>query len=205
MASGNRALPIENGEVLPAAGGNGEGGNGGSGDGFNRNRSSVDQQIDDMRRRLRELEETEREMLAVAAAASHEDPAAAATALEKAEVDARSIYVGNVDYGCLPEEVQEHFQDCGTINRVTILTDFYGNPKGYAYVEFHEAEAVQIALQLNDTELHGRPLKVCPKRTNVPGMSHHRGRRPFQPYYPPYPAFGRSPRFRRSPRFYPYF
>lgn len=43
MASGNRALPIENGEVLPAAGGNGEGGNGGSGDGFNRNRSSVDQ------------------------------------------------------------------------------------------------------------------------------------------------------------------
>ncbi|KAM3403377.1 hypothetical protein ACQJBY_006862 [Aegilops geniculata] len=205
MASGNRALPIENGEVLPAAGGNGEGGNGGSGDGFNRNRSSVDQ-IDDMRRRLRELEETESEMLAVAAAAaSHEDPAATATALEKAEVDARSIYVGNVDYGCLPEEVQEHFQDCGTINRVTILTDFYGNPKGYAYVEFHEAEAVQIALQLNDTELHGRPLKVCPKRTNVPGMSHHRGRRPFQPYYPPYPAFGRSPRFRRSPRFYPYF
>ncbi|XP_044369534.1 polyadenylate-binding protein 1 isoform X2 [Triticum aestivum] len=94
MASGNRALPIENGEVLPAAGGNGEGGNGGSGDGFNRNRSSVDQ-IDDMRRRLRELEETEREMLAVAAAATHEDPAAAVTALEKAEVDARSIYVGN--------------------------------------------------------------------------------------------------------------
>ncbi|XP_040260431.1 polyadenylate-binding protein 1 isoform X1 [Aegilops tauschii subsp. strangulata] len=199
MASGNRALPIENGEVLPAAGGNGEGGNGGSGDGFNRNRSSVDQQIDDMRRRLRELEETEREMLAVAAAASHEDPAAAATALEKAEVDACSIYVGNVDYGCLPEEVQEHFQDCGTVNRVTILTDFYGNPKGYAYVEFHEAEAVQNALQLNDTELHGRPLKVCPKRTNVPGMSYHRGRRPFQPYYPPYPAFG------RSPRFYPYY
>lgn len=65
-----------------------------------------------------------------------------------------------VDYGCLPEEVQEHFQDCGTVNRVTILTDFYGNPKGYAYVEFHEAEAVQNALQLNDTELHGRPLKV---------------------------------------------
>lgn len=65
-----------------------------------------------------------------------------------------------VDYECLPEEVQEHFQDCGTVNRVTILTDIHGHPKGYAYVEFLEVEAVQNALQLNDTELHDRRLKV---------------------------------------------
>jgi polyadenylate-binding protein 2 len=65
-----------------------------------------------------------------------------------------------VDYACLPEEVQQHFEDCGTINRVTILTDNFGHPKGFAYVEFLEVEAVQNALRLNDTELHERRLKV---------------------------------------------
>lgn len=51
---------------------------------------------------------------------------------EREEVDSRSIYVGNVDYGATPEELQQHFQSCGTINRVTILCDkFTGHPKGY--------------------------------------------------------------------------
>ena len=65
-----------------------------------------------------------------------------------------------VDYACTPEEVQQHFQSCGTVNRVTILTDKFGQPKGFAYVEFLEAEAVQEALVLNESELHGRQLKV---------------------------------------------
>lgn len=67
-----------------------------------------------------------------------------------------------VDYACTPEEVQQHFQSCGTVNRVTILTDKFGQPKGFAYVEFLEVEAVQEALQLNESELHGRQLKVSP-------------------------------------------
>lgn len=50
---------------------------------------------------------------------------------EKEEVDSRSIYVGNVDYGATPEEIQQHFSSCGNINRVTILCDkFTGHPKG---------------------------------------------------------------------------
>lgn len=65
-----------------------------------------------------------------------------------------------VDYACTPEEVQQHFQSCGTVNRVTILTDKFGQPKGFAYVEFLETEAVQEALVLNESELHGRQLKV---------------------------------------------
>lgn len=65
-----------------------------------------------------------------------------------------------MDYACTPEEVQQHFQTCGTVNRVTIRTDKFGQPKGYAYVEFVEAEAVQEALLLNESQLHGRHLKV---------------------------------------------
>jgi len=50
----------------------------------------------------------------------------------KEDIDSRSIFVGNVDYGASPEEIQAHFQSCGSINRVTILLDkFTGHPKGY--------------------------------------------------------------------------
>ncbi|KAK6517296.1 cytoplasmic RNA-binding protein [Arthrobotrys megalospora] len=95
---------------------------------------------------------------------------------DKEEVDARSIFVGNVDYGASPEEIQTHFQSCGSINRVTILLDkFTGQPKGYAYVEFAEPSLVAQALVLNESIFHGRPLKVVPKRTNIPGMQRGRG------------------------------
>ncbi|ONK68559.1 uncharacterized protein A4U43_C05F13250 [Asparagus officinalis] len=88
----------------------------------------------------------------------------AASQAEKEEVDSRSIYV-----------------------------DKFGQPKGFAYVEFVEVEAVQNALPLNESELHGRQLKVSAKRTNVPGMKQYRGRRasPYmgfrsrRPYMPP--------------------
>lgn len=65
-----------------------------------------------------------------------------------------------MDYDCVPEEVQQHFQFCGTVNRVTIMSDEFGRPKGFAYVEFVESEAVQNALALNESELHGRLIKV---------------------------------------------
>jgi polyadenylate-binding protein 2 len=51
--------------------------------------------------------------------------------------------------------VQQHFQPCGTVNRVPILIDKFGQPKGFASVEFLELEAVQEALNLNESELHG--------------------------------------------------
>ncbi|KAF3008062.1 hypothetical protein G7054_g6589 [Neopestalotiopsis clavispora] len=96
---------------------------------------------------------------------------------DKNDVDSRSIFVGNVDYSVSPEEIQAHFQECGSINRVTILLDkFTGQPKGYAYVEFTEPSLVAQALVLNDSVLKGRNIKVTPKRTNIPGMSRGRGR-----------------------------
>ena len=79
----------------------------------------------------------------------------------KEDIDARSIFVGNVDYGASPEEIQAHFQSCGSINRVTILLDkFTGHPKGYAYVEFTEPNLVTQALVLNESVFRGRNIKV---------------------------------------------
>ncbi|CAI9769220.1 unnamed protein product [Fraxinus pennsylvanica] len=181
-------------------------------------------ELDDMKKRLKEMEDeaaalremqskVEQEMGAV------QDPAAAAAnQANREEVDSRSIFVGNVDYSCTPEEVQQHFQSCGTVNRVTIRTNKYGQPKGYAYVEFLEAEAVEQAILLNESELHGRQLKVSAKRTNVPGMKQFRPRRanphmgyrsrtPYIPapiFYSPY-GYGKVPRFRMPMRYSPYF
>ncbi|XP_058087036.1 polyadenylate-binding protein 2 [Magnolia sinica] len=181
------------------------------------------QELDEMKKRLKEMEEEAaalREMQAKVEKemGSVQDPnSAAATQASREEADSRSVFVGNVDYACTPEEVQQHFQSCGTVNRVTILTDKFGQPKGFAYVEFLEVEAVQEALLLNESELHGRQLKVLAKRTNVPGMKQHRGRgfnpymgyrfrRPYVPpyFYSPY-GYGKVPRFRRPMRYRPYY
>jgi polyadenylate-binding protein 2 len=79
----------------------------------------------------------------------------------KEDIDNRSVFVGNVDYGASPEEIQAHFQTCGSINRVTILLDkFTGQPKGYAYVEFAEPSLVTQALVLNESVFRSRNLKV---------------------------------------------
>ncbi|KAI8909705.1 hypothetical protein EDD86DRAFT_206103 [Gorgonomyces haynaldii] len=102
------------------------------------------------------------------------------------EADSRSVYVSNVDYSSTPEELQVHFQSCGTINRVTIVCDkFTGHPKGIAYIEFADKSSVDNAVVLNESLFKGRLLQVALKRTNLPGMKRGRGRgrgraRPFR-------------------------
>eukprot|EP01056_Protomagalhaensia_sp_Gyna25_P002421 Protomagalhaensia_sp_Gyna_25__2420@NODE_2348_length_1135_cov_99_825730_g1946_i0_p1_GENE_NODE_2348_length_1135_cov_99_825730_g1946_i0NODE_2348_length_1135_cov_99_825730_g1946_i0_p1_ORF_typecomplete_len281_score25_22RRM_1/PF00076_22/2_4e19RRM_5/PF13893_6/4e07Nup35_RRM_2/PF14605_6/0_00054Nup35_RRM/PF05172_13/0_00092RRM_7/PF16367_5/0_0013RRM_Rrp7/PF17799_1/0_022DUF1866/PF08952_11/0_079RRM_occluded/PF16842_5/0_12_NODE_2348_length_1135_cov_99_825730_g1946_i02911112 len=91
------------------------------------------------------------------------------------EMNRRSVYVGNVDYGSTPQDLQEHFNKCGKILRVTIMVDKYsGHPKGFAYIEFADASSANNALMLSNTTLRGRIIKVLPKRKNIAGMS--RGR-----------------------------
>jgi len=91
---------------------------------------------------------------------------------EKVEVDSRSVYVGNVDYGATAEELEQHFHGCGSIQRVTILCNkFNGSPKGFAYVEFTDKDSVDTAMALDDSLFRGRQIKVLPKRTNKPGIS----------------------------------
>lgn len=140
-------------------------------------------ELEAMKARL-EAMESEQRVKDPQATVERGDSGAAPSAEEasREEADARSVYVGNVDYGCTPEELQQHFQGCGTVNRVTILADKFGSPKGFAYIEFLEAEAVSSAALLEGSELRGRQIKVSPKRTNVPGMKMRgRGRGGFAP------------------------
>lgn len=108
-----------------------------------------------MKQRVAEMEMEANKLRELQAAAEQNQASDAGSAMEtdedKAGADGRSVYVGNVrplqyafhqgllthlraqvDYGATPEEIQAHFQACGTINRVTILCDkFTGHPKGY--------------------------------------------------------------------------
>ena len=91
---------------------------------------------------------------------------------EKAEIDARSIHVGNVDFAATPEEIQQHFASCGTINRVTILVDkFTGHPKGYAYVEFADPSLVANSMTMNESLFKGRLIKVIPRTLSFHGIT----------------------------------
>jgi len=134
-----------------------------------------EEEISAMKRRVAEMEEEAaklREMQATLDQQSND------LQEDKEDIDSRSIFVGNVDYSASPEEIQAHFQSCGSINRVTILLDkFTGHPKGYAYVEFTEPSLVAQALVLNESVFRGRNLKVVPKRTNLPGLTRGRGGR----------------------------
>merc|ERR1719188_1835281 len=135
------------------------------------------------------------------------------------EIDKRSVYVGSVDYGSTPEELQEHFKSCGQINRITILVDKYtGSPKGFAYIEFADEQSVQNSLLLNGSLFRGRQLKVVQKRTNIPGFMKGKGKgKPkgkgkgkgyYDPWMDPWYGYGympwSEPRMKGKGKYKPY-
>ncbi|RMD44483.1 hypothetical protein DV735_g651, partial [Chaetothyriales sp. CBS 134920] len=138
---------------------------------YREERITEEEEIDAMKRRVAEMESEAaklREMQSSLEAASGGDSHHSRE--DREDVDARSIFVGNVDYGATPEEIQTHFATGpGTINRVTILLDrFTGHPKGYAYVEFSDPSLVSQALVLNESQFRGRPLKLSEAEGRMP-------------------------------------
>ncbi|KAI0316713.1 hypothetical protein OF83DRAFT_1164237 [Amylostereum chailletii] len=138
-----------------------------------------------MKQRVEEMEREAKKLRELQAAAESESQGQQSTQEsvpmdteeDKSLADNRSVFIGNVEYAATPEDIQAHFQACGTINRVTILCDkFTGHPKGFAYVEFAEPEHVDAAMALDNSLFHGRLIKVTPKRTNIPGFNRGRGR-----------------------------
>lgn len=98
------------------------------------------------------------------------------------EADSRSIFVGNITPDITPEIIEQHFQGCGVLKRITLLYDKNtGAPKGYAYVEFDSPIAQETALGRNGSELKGNLITVYRKRTNLPG--YHRNFQYQRPNY----------------------
>jgi polyadenylate-binding protein 2 len=90
--------------------------------------NATQEEISAMKRRVQEMEEEAQKLRQMQQSVDNERHEMRES---KEDVDSRSVFVGNVDYGASPEEIQAHFQSVGSINRVTILLDkFTGHPKG---------------------------------------------------------------------------
>lgn len=146
---------------------------------FGETEQGIENELEAIKARVREMEEEAEKIRQITTEtdkqlmASPPQAAAAHPSLEeKMEADTRSIYVGNVDYACTAEELEQHFHGCGAIVRVTIQCNkFDGHPKGFAYVEFAEKDSVGLSMTLDESLFKGRNLKIMPKRTNRPGLS----------------------------------
>ncbi|XP_063698879.1 polyadenylate-binding protein 2 isoform X2 [Culicoides brevitarsis] len=135
----------------------------------------IDPELEAIKARVKEMEEEAEKLKQLQSEVNKQlqspPGVPALSAEEKKEIDDRSVYVGNVDYGATAEELEAHFHGCGSINRVTILCNKVdGHPKGFAYIEFGSKEFVDTALAMNETLFRGRQIKVMAKRTNRPGL-----------------------------------
>ncbi len=72
------------------------------------------------------------------------------------------IYVGNMSFSTTEEALREAFEQHGSVDNVTIVTDRdTGRPRGFGFVEMGNNEEAQRAIDgLNGTELDGRTLTV---------------------------------------------
>ncbi|XP_014782643.1 RNA-binding protein 34 [Octopus bimaculoides] len=73
----------------------------------------------------------------------------------------KSTFVGNLPFDIHEQDLREHFLDCGPISNVRVIRDkMTGVGKGFGYVTFEDTDAAMFALQLNDSELNGRKIRV---------------------------------------------
>lgn len=72
------------------------------------------------------------------------------------------IFVGNLAFNTTEEQLHQAFSEIGRVINVRLVTDVEtGKPRGFAFVEFQDAQAALSAIRnMNDYELNGRRLRV---------------------------------------------
>jgi RNA recognition motif-containing protein len=73
----------------------------------------------------------------------------------------KKVYVGNLSFNTNESDVRSAFDQYGTVESVTIITDRdTGRSKGFGFVEMSEEDANKAIAGLNGTQLDGRALTV---------------------------------------------
>jgi RNA recognition motif-containing protein len=87
------------------------------------------------------------------------------------------MYVGNLSYDVLEEDLRKEFTSFGTVDSVTIIKDkFTGKAKGFGFVEMSvNSEAKAAIAGLNDKESNGRKMVVNEARPREDRSSSGRG------------------------------
>ena len=72
------------------------------------------------------------------------------------------LYVGNLSFETMENDIQELFGQAGTVASCDLIMDrVTGKSRGFAFVEMgSDAEAQKAVAELDGKDLHGRSLKV---------------------------------------------
>ncbi|KZT66986.1 hypothetical protein DAEQUDRAFT_758403 [Daedalea quercina L-15889] len=72
-----------------------------------------------------------------------------------------TIFVGRLSWNVDNDWLAQEFAECGEVVEARVQMDRNtGKSRGFAYVTFATAEAVEAALQLNGKEIDGRPVNI---------------------------------------------
>lgn len=86
-----------------------------------------------------------------------------------------NIYVGNLSYQVVEDDLRGAFASFGEVKKVTIIKDkISGESRGFAFVEMGDEDSGNAAINgLNGFDLKGRKLKVnmAQPRTDAPPRS----------------------------------
>ncbi|HPY31062.1 MAG TPA: RNA-binding protein [Verrucomicrobiota bacterium] len=92
------------------------------------------------------------------------------------------LFVGNLSYQTLENDLQDHFSQAGVVTSVNLMFDkVTGKSRGFAFVEFATPEeAARAVEQFHNKEFQGRPLTVNiarPREERPPRLSGPRSER----------------------------
>jgi len=81
-------------------------------------------------------------------------------------MNSKKLFVGNLSFNADENQLKGLFEQAGTVESATIITDKYsGRSKGFGFVEMSTLEEAQKAIDtLNGYELDGRKLNVSEAR-----------------------------------------
>ncbi|KAG2130463.1 uncharacterized protein EDB93DRAFT_1234101 [Suillus bovinus] len=75
--------------------------------------------------------------------------------------ETKSIFVGRLSWNVDNDWLAQEFASCGEVVSAQVQTDrASGKSRGFGYVHFTSADAVEKALQMNGKEIDGRPVNI---------------------------------------------
>jgi len=91
------------------------------------------------------------------------------------------LYVGNLSFETTENDLQDLFEQHGSVNEVHLMTDrMTGRSRGFAFVTMNDNTQASAAMSgLNGHELNGRPLTVNEARPREERPRPHGGKRSF--------------------------
>jgi RNA recognition motif-containing protein len=91
------------------------------------------------------------------------------------------LYVGNLSFETIENDLQDLFEKHGTVSEVALMTDrMTGRSRGFAFVTMGSAQEGQAAMTaLNGKEFGGRALTVNEARPREEGGGRNKPQRSF--------------------------